>query len=209
MEEDIKEHRQSEVESLKNQIIFETEELDKAQNKIEEEVIKLNKKVNTTELWIKSILILGIPSLISISLYHYSNIPDPINKGEFLRMPINEIGDFLAGTLGGLLAFCGILYVYIAFLSQKEQMMLQNYEMKQNRLEMKLTRQEMADQRQEMAERRSSEKLTTKMKIHNQFQSEMRSLQLQFGNKVNDSNYQPDEKEERAIQLYWYLVFDE
>jgi len=209
MAEIIEQNRLEEARKLELQIAEETKGLEFVQTKNEQEVKKLNKKVKATENWIKAILIIGIPILIFVAIYNYTNIPDPANEGKFLKIPINEIGDFLSGTMGGLLAFCGILYVYVAFLSQKEQMMLQNYEMKQNRLEMMLTRQEMAEQRQEMAERRSSEKLTTKMKIHNQFQSEMRNLQLKFSNKVNDPDYEPDKNEERAIQLYWYLVFDE
>jgi len=52
-------------------------------------------------------------------------------------------------------------------------------------------------------------KKLARIKIHNQFQKELRNLQSQFSIHVNNKDYTPLKLEQRAIQLYWYLVFDE
>lgn len=47
------------------------------------------------------------------------------------------------------------------------------------------------------------------VELHTHFQQQIREIQKTFSPKVNEDDWMPDEKEKRAIRLYWYLVFDE
>lgn len=52
--------------------------------------------------------------------------------------------------------------------------------------------------------------VTKRADIHSRFQSEIRAIQQQFSEKVNDpENWSPTDSEKRYIRMYWYVVFDE
>ena len=63
---------------------------------------------------------------------------------------LNEIGDFLSGSVGVIWGLAGLILVYVAFLGQKEQLINQGEELKLSREEQKLIRKEMKAQREQM-----------------------------------------------------------
>lgn len=110
-------------------------------------------------------------------------------------LKLNEIGDFLAGTVGIIWALLSALLIYIAFLAQSQQLEIQMQEIVAN---------------QNMFQTQIEDNnLKTRMEIHSKFQSEMRNIQRGFSDKVNDDNYSPSIEEIRNITIYWYFVFDE
>jgi hypothetical protein len=56
---------------------------------------------------------------------------------------LNELGDFLGGVVGPLFSLAGLIIIYVAFLGQKQQLLLQQQELK-------ATREELAGQRKQL-----------------------------------------------------------
>lgn len=87
-------------------------------------------------------LILVVSGLV-IGIYSFVHMSNNSYK-------LNEIGDFLGGTVGAFWGISGLILVYVAFLGQKEQLMNQEEELKLSREEQKLTREEIKGQREQM-----------------------------------------------------------
>ncbi len=89
--------------------------------------------------------LIGLGVAISIfGIYQFCN-SEP-------QMGMHELGDFIGGTAGSIWALAGLLFIYVAFLGQKEQMQNQQVEMKMQREELALAREEYAGQRKQMEE---------------------------------------------------------
>lgn len=65
---------------------------------------------------------------------------------------VAEFGDLVAGTAGPVLALAGLLFVYVAFLGQRQELALQRKDLRLARAEMELTRKELKGQRKALAE---------------------------------------------------------
>lgn len=63
---------------------------------------------------------------------------------------LNEIGDFLSGSVGAFWGIAGLILVYVAFLGQKEQLINQEEELRLSREEQKLIRLEMSGQKEQL-----------------------------------------------------------
>lgn len=59
----------------------------------------------------------------------------------------NELGDFIGGTSGTFASFAGLAFVYVAFLGQRLQILMQQEEIELNREEMKNTTKELEGQK--------------------------------------------------------------
>jgi|TARA_R100000479_G_scaffold51000_2_gene23951 hypothetical protein len=66
-------------------------------------------------------------------------------------MQWNEVGDFLGGTMVGIWSLAGLVFIYVAFLGQKQQMIYQQQELDLNRQEIKQTNETLQLQQREMA----------------------------------------------------------
>lgn len=62
----------------------------------------------------------------------------------------NELGDFIGGTSGTFASFAGLAFVYVAFLGQRLQILMQQEELELNRQEMKDTRIEIQGQKEQL-----------------------------------------------------------
>ncbi|GAA0878977.1 hypothetical protein GCM10009119_19450 [Algoriphagus jejuensis] len=62
----------------------------------------------------------------------------------------NELGDFIGGTSGTFASFAGLAFVYVAFLGQRLQILMQQEELESNRQEMEYTRMEIQGQREQL-----------------------------------------------------------
>lgn len=71
----------------------------------------------------------------------------------FFTLPnfgLNELGDYLGGTVGSLWALAGLFFIYVAFLGQKVEMRYQREELGLTRKELESTREELKGQRKQM-----------------------------------------------------------
>lgn len=62
----------------------------------------------------------------------------------------NELGDFIGGTSGTFASFAGLAFVYVAFLGQRLQILMQQEELELNRKELQETREEIKGQRKQL-----------------------------------------------------------
>lgn len=125
-------------------------------------------------------LLIGVLFIWAISWFLIDRyIPVPEIRGQFGEK-FGAINALFSG-----LALCAIVYSLI--IQQKE-----------------LTRQ--AEKTNELIQNNN---LITKLDLHRRFQETLKSLQILWDDDVNSPGWKPkDKKEERAISLYWYLVFD-
>lgn len=63
---------------------------------------------------------------------------------------LNHLGDYVGGVVASLWSLAGLLFIYIAFLGQREQIINQQLELRFSRYEMKSTRLEMLGQVEQM-----------------------------------------------------------
>ncbi|WP_334127020.1 hypothetical protein [Empedobacter brevis] len=66
------------------------------------------------------------------------------------KFELNELGDFLSGSVASTWSLAGLLFVYVAFLGQKQQLLQQQLEILYNQFELKQNRLELKNQRLEM-----------------------------------------------------------
>lgn len=62
----------------------------------------------------------------------------------------NELGDFIGGTSGTFASFAGLAFVYVGFLGQRLQILMQQEELELNRQEMRDTRMEIQGQKEQL-----------------------------------------------------------
>ena len=71
----------------------------------------------------------------------------------------SDWGEYIGGTTGTLWGFASIIFIYVAFLGQKQQLLYQEIEIYYNRLELEETRKEIKGQRAEMEEQNKLNRL--------------------------------------------------
>lgn len=126
--------------------------------KIKKEEEKCKNKTNALDSRIKFFNAVAWAAVIIGFLIGVSGI---IYKGEDLKL--HELGDFIGGSTASLWSLAGLFFIYIAFLGQQKQMLLQNLDIKYNRFELKLSRQELREQKEQS-------KLQTKNLIKQNFE---------------------------------------
>ncbi|MBB6326965.1 ABC-type multidrug transport system fused ATPase/permease subunit [Algoriphagus iocasae] len=62
----------------------------------------------------------------------------------------NELGDFIGGTSGTFASFAALAFVYVGFLGQQLQILMQQEELEMNRQELKDTRVEIKGQKEQL-----------------------------------------------------------
>ena len=60
---------------------------------------------------------------------------------------LNELGDYLSGSIASVWALAGVMLIFVAFLAQKQQLYYQQLELMYNRQEMNATRVEIESQK--------------------------------------------------------------
>lgn len=65
-------------------------------------------------------------------------------------LTLNELGDFWGGSVGSFWALAGLFYIYVAFLGQKQQLLLQQIELKYSQLDLMYARKELKGQKKQM-----------------------------------------------------------
>ena len=89
----------------------------------------------------------------------------PYENENLNQIKLNEVGDFLGGTMVGIWSLAGLILIYVAFLGQKQQMIYQRQELQLNRDDLELNRLEIQQtnatlklQRKEMAQQNETAK---------------------------------------------------
>ncbi len=115
--------------------------------RIKSQVKKLKKdiKLYTGVAWFLVVLGLLILFISTIYFFRIENLKEPNND-----FNLNELGDFLSGSVAAIWSLAGLLFVYVAFLGQKQQLLQQQLEILFNQFELKQNRLELKNQRLEM-----------------------------------------------------------
>ena len=101
-----------------------------AQQTLEIQELQSKIKLFTTIAW----LLIGAGIIILFfALWEYYYDP---------KMTLNELGDFLAGSMTAAWSLAALFFIYVAFLGQKQQMIYQQQELRLNRDDLELNRQE-------------------------------------------------------------------
>lgn len=73
-----------------------------------------------------------------------------------IQLSLNELGDYLAGAVGGFWALAGLFFIYVAFLGQMLQLRTQKLELKYSKIEVMSTRLEVMGQKEQMMEQNAT-----------------------------------------------------
>ena len=123
--------------------------IEERENKIGTELSTLDAQIKKYIFWAWGFVIGGgIVSVFAIAWYLCRNA----EKG----FGINQLGDFMAGTVAALWSLAGLFFIYIAFLGQKQQLLNQQLEIMYSQIEVKYTRLELAGQKAEMKEQNAT-----------------------------------------------------
>ncbi|MFK7978358.1 MAG: hypothetical protein AB8G86_00125 [Saprospiraceae bacterium] len=115
-------------------------QLELDQNRINKKIDRIDEKIDLFNKVGWGFIFLGI-------IIAFSGLVIILNQSE---IKLSEIGDFMGGTVATCWSLSGLFFIYVAFLGQQKQMLLQNLDIKFNRIELKLNRQELAGQKEQM-----------------------------------------------------------
>lgn len=123
-------------------------DLNKKEEIIKNKIKRLEKQVNcyTIVAWI--FIFIGFIFVLWGVFAMYK----PIDDNELSKL--GNLGDFISGSVGSAWSLAGLVFVYVAFLGQKQQFLQQQLEILFNQIELKATRQELEGQKKEMQETR-------------------------------------------------------
>ncbi|MDP3470220.1 MAG: putative phage abortive infection protein [Daejeonella sp.] len=134
---------------IEKEIEISVKRIETRQNEIDSELTVLSKQIKKYTNWAWTFVIGG--GLIGVlSIFWY------LCKNEETGFGINQLGDFMSGTVAALWSLAGLFFIYIAFLGQKQQILNQQLEIMYSQLEVKYTRLELAGQKAEMKEQNST-----------------------------------------------------
>lgn len=111
--------------------------LEQKEAKINEEIENLNSKVKRFTNFAWGFVALGFWVIIGGFAF-----------GDFKSF--SEFGDFVGGSVGSIWSLAGLLFVYVAFLGQKQSILNQQIEILYNQEELRATRKELAGQKEQM-----------------------------------------------------------
>ncbi len=145
------------------------EKLETKRAEIEEEVSNIKTKTIKFSNWAWFLVFLGmIPFAIGILLFFLS---------ECQITTLSELGDFLSGTSASIWSLAGLLFIYVAFLGQRQQLLNQELEILYNRFELKATRLEL-----EMTRKEHEKSALAQMESSDALKQQVKNMQ--FGSKI-------------------------
>jgi hypothetical protein len=123
--------------------------IEQRQTQIEGELSLLNRQIEKYTTWAWRFVITGgVIAAFAIVWFLFKNKAD--------GFAIDQLGDFMSGTVAALWSLAGLFFIYIAFLGQKQQLLNQQLEIMYSQLEVKYTRLELAGQKAEMKEQNAT-----------------------------------------------------
>ncbi|MDH1602313.1 MULTISPECIES: putative phage abortive infection protein [unclassified Empedobacter] len=157
-------------------------------NKVKSLMVKIN--IYTILAWV--FVLIGF-IIVGFSINYY------LKNDKF---ELNELGDFLSGSVASTWSLAGLLFVYVAFLGQKQQLLQQQLEILYNQFELKQNRLELKSQRLEMTLQNDTLKV---QKFENTF-FQMLSLFHSIVNSMDINEY--GDKHHTGREFFNYLKND-
>ncbi len=134
-------------------------EQEEAEKRLQIEVPSIDRQVYVALI---SACALGIGGLV-VLVHGYMMIGD-----DTLPVTPNEVGDYIGGVTGSLWALAGVLLIYVAFLAQRKQILLQQVELSATRLEVHGQRMEMKRQNAHLKRQRFENTFFQLLQLHNE-----------------------------------------
>ena len=131
--------------TLEEEIENAAKRVEERQNSIDSELKGLTSKINKYTYYAWGLVWLGV-IIVLASIYFYWE------KITATKFELNLLGDFMGGTVASVWSLAGLLFIYVAFLGQKQQLLNQQLEILYSQLEVKYTRLELSGQKEEMKE---------------------------------------------------------
>lgn len=151
--------------------------LKKRESEINFQIENYNRTISTYKNIAWWLVVAGLV-IIGLSLYDFlKNNTEP-------GFGLNLYGDFLSGSVGSIWALSGILFIYIAFLGQRQQLLYQKIDLLYNHFEMIQTRNEMKKQNKTFAMQRFE---NTFFQMLDLFNSVIESTELNVSTPVQKS----------------------
>jgi hypothetical protein len=98
----------------------------------------------------------------------------------------HELGDFLGGTVASCWGLAGLMFIYVAFLGQCRQALLQRLDVKNNRFEVKQTRLELQTQNEMMQQQIFEQTFFQLLRSYNDIVNSMSNMHRQKNNQRNE-----------------------
>lgn len=134
--------------TLEEEIKLDFEKIKKKEDQLDKQVDEIQKSIKLFSIWAWAFVGAGlIITVFGITILFF------FPKSE-LKLP--EYGSFVGGSAASFWSLAGLFFIYIAFLGQKQQLLLQQLEIKFSQLELKSTRLELEGQKNQMIEQNST-----------------------------------------------------
>lgn len=121
------------------------EEIDLKKSKLEPIVQSLNTQISRFNIIAWLFVAIGFGAFI-FGIICFVN---PCLLGQ---LSLNELGDYLAGSVASLWSLAGLFFIYVAFLGQKQQLINQQIELLYSQAEVRATRIELEGQKEQLIE---------------------------------------------------------
>ena len=120
-------------------------EIDIKKSKLEPQIQDLSSKIEKFTKWAWAFVIFGfVVAIIGILCYFF-----PCISG---KLTLNELGDYLSGSVASAWSLAGLFFIYVAFIGQKQQLINQQIEILYSQAEIKATRFELEGQKEQLIE---------------------------------------------------------
>lgn len=110
---------------------------------INSEILSIKSKITDYKKYAKAIIFIGFFLLIFGGLLFYFAEECQVDY-------LIDYGSFAGGIVSSLFSLAGLLYIYVAFLGQQQQILYQRIDLEYNKEELLLTRNEIKNQSKEM-----------------------------------------------------------
>lgn len=120
-------------------------EIDFKKAELEPQIEDLSNKINRFTKWAWAFVIIGfVVAGFGILCYLF-----PCISG---KLTLNELGDYLSGSVASAWSLAGLFFIYVAFIGQKQQLINQQIEILYSQAEIKATRFELEGQKEQLVE---------------------------------------------------------
>jgi hypothetical protein len=128
--------------NLVDEIKSDFEKLNQKEGTVNKKVDEIDSSIKTFSNFAWALVWVGL-AIIIISLVIVFCFPK-------YNQVLNDFGTFVGGTVASLWSLAGLFFIYVAFLGQKQQLILQQLEIKFSQIELKATRLELEGQKEQM-----------------------------------------------------------
>ncbi len=129
---------------LENEIAIEYARLTDSQKSVENEILILHNSSHTFSYWAWAFVFIGLILTISGIIIIFF-VPS-------LTKNLTDYGSFVGGAVSSFWSLAGLFFIYVAFLGQRQQLLIQQLEIKFSQVELKSTRLELEGQKNQMIE---------------------------------------------------------